>query len=40
LNPFQRVFAISLGIHSKVGCATHEQFANSIPQFWGSKKTE
>jgi hypothetical protein len=21
---------MSLGIHSKVGCATHEQFANSI----------
>jgi hypothetical protein len=44
-NPFQRVFAMSLGIHSKVGWATHEQFANSIaqlgeqefrsPQDWG-----
>jgi hypothetical protein len=36
LNPFQRVFAMSLGIHSKVGCATHESFANSITQVWGN----
>jgi hypothetical protein len=35
LNPLKRVFAMSLGIHSKVVCATHESFANSIPQFWG-----
>jgi hypothetical protein len=35
LNPFQRVLAMSLGIHSKVGCATHEPFANRIFQVAG-----
>jgi hypothetical protein len=30
LNPFQRVFAMSLGIHSEVGCDNDDQFNRSI----------
>jgi hypothetical protein len=28
LNPFQRVFAMSLGIHSEVGCGGDDEFSS------------
>jgi hypothetical protein len=35
LNPFQRVFAMSLGIHSEVDCDSNDEFDSSIrPSPW------
>jgi hypothetical protein len=30
LNPFQRVFAMSLGIHSEVDCDSDDEFVSSV----------
>jgi hypothetical protein len=30
LNPFQRVFAMSLGIHSEVDCDSNDQFVSYL----------
>jgi hypothetical protein len=32
LNPFQRVFAVSLGIHSEVDCDGDDEFGSNIFQ--------